>query len=61
MKSVATTIRSDGSGGLLLLGRELQAASSMSYLWQKQGKKQEARHLLTEIYGGSPKGSTPAI
>ena len=56
MRSVATTIRSDGSGGLLLLGRELQAATSLSRLWQKQGKKEEARQLLAEIYGWFTEG-----
>ena len=29
---------------------ELRAAMSLSRLWQKQGKKAEAHHLLSEIY-----------
>jgi predicted ATPase len=30
---------------------ELRAAMSLSRLWQLQGKRDEARQLLTEIYG----------
>src|SRR6266850_2182547 len=30
---------------------ELRAATSLARLWQQQGKKAEARHLLAEIYG----------
>jgi hypothetical protein len=29
---------------------ELRAAMSLSRLWQQQGKKAEARHMLAEIY-----------
>jgi predicted ATPase len=29
---------------------ELRAAMSLSRLWQRQGKRDEARQLLTEIY-----------
>ena len=35
---------------------ELRAVMSLSRLWQKQGKKAEARHLLAEIYGWSIEG-----
>jgi len=31
--------------------KELQAAVSLSRLWQAQGKKEEARSLISEIYG----------
>jgi len=30
---------------------ELRAAMSLSRLWQRQGKQEEARKLLAEIYG----------
>ena len=35
---------------------ELRAAMSMSRLWQRQGKKEEARRLLSEIYGWFTEG-----
>ena len=35
---------------------ELRAAMSLSRLWQKQGKKAEARQLLAEIYGWFTEG-----
>jgi predicted ATPase len=35
---------------------ELRAAMSLSRLWQQQGKKDEARELLTEIYGWFTEG-----
>jgi len=35
---------------------ELRAAASLSRLWQKQGKKEEARELLQEIYGWFTEG-----
>jgi predicted ATPase len=35
---------------------ELRAVMSMSRLWQKQGKKAEARQLLAEIYGWFSEG-----
>jgi len=35
---------------------ELRATISLSRLWQKQGKKQEARQLLAEIYGWFTEG-----
>jgi predicted ATPase len=35
---------------------ELRAAVSLSRLWQKQGKKAEARQLLAEIYGWFTEG-----
>jgi predicted ATPase len=35
---------------------ELRAAMSLSRLWQQQGKKQEARQMLAEIYGWFTEG-----
>ena len=35
---------------------ELRAATSLARLWQKQGKKKEARQLLVEIYGWFTEG-----
>ena len=35
---------------------ELRAAISLSRLWQRQGKKAEARDLLAEIYGWFTEG-----
>ena len=35
---------------------ELRAATSMSRLWQKQDKNDEARQMLTEIYGWFTEG-----
>jgi predicted ATPase len=35
---------------------ELRAVTSLSRLWQKQGKKEEARQLLAEIYGWFTEG-----
>ena len=35
---------------------ELRAAMSLSRLWQRQGKKDEARKLLAEIYGWFTEG-----
>jgi predicted ATPase len=35
---------------------ELRAAMSLSRLWQRQGKKTEARRLLAEIYGWFTEG-----
>jgi predicted ATPase len=35
---------------------ELRAAMSLSRLWQKQGKKEEARKMLSEIYGWFTEG-----
>ncbi len=35
---------------------------SLSHLWQKQGKREEARKLLTEIYGWFTEGfDTPDL
>jgi predicted ATPase len=35
---------------------ELRAAMSLSRLWQRQGKKTEARNLLAEVYGWFTEG-----
>lgn len=35
---------------------ELRAAMSLSRLWQEQGKRDEARQLLTEVYGWFTEG-----
>ena len=35
---------------------ELRAALSLSRMWQQQGKKDEARHMLAEIYGWFTEG-----
>jgi predicted ATPase len=35
---------------------ELQAAMSLSRLWQRQGKRAEARELLAPIYGWFTEG-----
>ncbi|MFQ5946713.1 MAG: AAA family ATPase, partial [Anaerolineae bacterium] len=35
---------------------ELRAATSLSRLWQRQGKREEARQLLAEIYGWFTEG-----
>jgi predicted ATPase len=35
---------------------ELRAAMSLGRLWQQQGKRSEARHLLAEVYGGFTEG-----
>jgi predicted ATPase len=35
---------------------ELRAAMSLSRLWQKQGKKEEVRRFLSEIYGWFTEG-----
>ena len=35
---------------------ELRAATSLSRLWQSHGKKEEARSLLSEIYGWFTEG-----
>jgi predicted ATPase len=35
---------------------ELRAAMSLSRLWQRQGKRVEARELLAEIYGWFTEG-----
>ncbi len=41
---------------------ELRAAMSLSRLWQKQGKQEEARQLLTEIYAWFTEGfDTPDL
>ncbi len=35
---------------------ELRAATSLARLWQQQGKKEEARKMLAEIYGWFTEG-----
>ena len=35
---------------------ELQAVMSLGRLWQQQGKKEEARQMLAEIYGWFTEG-----
>lgn len=35
---------------------ELRAATSLARLWQKQGKREEARTLLADIYGWFTEG-----
>jgi predicted ATPase len=35
---------------------ELRAAMSLSWLWQQQGKRDDARQLLAELYGWFPEG-----
>ncbi len=35
---------------------ELRAVMSLARLWQQQGKRDEARHLLAEIYGWFTEG-----
>jgi len=35
---------------------ELRAVMSLARLWQQQGKKDEARQLLAEIYGWFTEG-----
>ena len=35
---------------------ELQAVMSLCRLWQQQGKKEEARQMLAEIYGWFTEG-----
>jgi predicted ATPase len=35
---------------------ELRATVSLGRLWQQQGKKVEARHMLAEIYGWFTEG-----
>ena len=35
---------------------ELRAAMSLSRLWQRQGKRDEARKLLAQIYGWFTEG-----
>ncbi len=51
MKKAIEVARSQSAKSL-----ELRAVMSMSRLWQKQGKKQEARKLLAEIYSWFTEG-----
>jgi predicted ATPase len=38
----------------------LRASKSLSRLWQRQGKREEARRLLEEIYGWFTEGFATA-
>ncbi len=49
-KAVDTARRRD------LKSLELRAVTSLSRLWQKQGKKVEARQMLAEVYGWFTEG-----
>jgi adenylate cyclase len=41
---------------------ELRATASLCWLWQQQGKREEGRQRLTEIYGGFTEGfDTPDL
>ena len=40
---------------------ELRAATSLARLWRDQGKRNEARELLSWSTAGSPKASTRSI
>jgi len=41
---------------------EIRASTSLARLWQQQGKKGEARHLLSEIYNWFTEGfNTPDL
>ena len=41
---------------------ELRALMSLSQLWQKQGKQEEARHMLSEVYDWFTEGfETPDL
>jgi predicted ATPase len=41
---------------------ELRAAISLSRLWQRQGKREEARQVLAEVYGWFTEGfDTPDL
>ena len=35
---------------------ELRAATCLSRLWQRQGKREAARHMLAEVYGWFTEG-----
>ena len=35
---------------------ELRAATSLAHLWRQQGKKEEARQMLVDIYGWFTEG-----
>ena len=37
-------------------GYELRAATSLARLWGKQGRREEACHLLTPLYGSFTEG-----
>ena len=39
---------------------ELRAALRLSHLWQQQGKRTEARQLLTQVYGWFTEGFATA-
>jgi predicted ATPase len=46
----------DVAGRQQARGMELRAAMSLSRLWQRQGKRDEARQLLAEVYGWFTEG-----
>ncbi|HET9884581.1 MAG TPA: hypothetical protein VFS81_22695, partial [Candidatus Binatia bacterium] len=64
MESVPATVQAEASfqNALTVARRqsakswELRAAMSLSRLWQRQGKRDEARKLLAEIYGWFTEG-----
>jgi predicted ATPase len=64
MESVPATVQAEASfqNALTVARRqsakswELRAAMSLSRLWQRQGKRDEARKLLLEIYGWFTEG-----
>ncbi len=54
----------DGASGSMPVytSWELRAALSLSRLWQRQGKRTQARELLTDIHGWFTKGfDTPDL
>jgi predicted ATPase len=46
----------DGKAYTCCRAGELLAVTSLSRLWQQQGKKDEARQMLAEIYGWFTEG-----
>jgi predicted ATPase len=55
---MATRRFSHNSGSVRLSGHDerLRAAMSMARLWRNQGKRDEARELLTPVYGWFTEG-----
>ena len=54
MKCFSKTIQVAGSQQAKSL--ELRAVTSLSWVWQQQGKKEEARAIMTEIYNWFSEG-----